>query len=903
MNRIPLPIVQGFRHVGDMTPWPAVASVAGVATVILEELARAKGNDLLREALEKQINEAVVAIQGQLTAIGDPNDLPEEVLLQVQSLTDTLSSTYQAIVELQDRRGLSKLFKASTDAEVLKGAREDIRHALHIFLFQANVFMHRRADALASPRDYNPAELPPPPVKKPARAPTLSARLPSRPPLLLGRNSDLEQVLRTILAGPSKHLVILGAPGIGKSTLALTALHHEDVVAAFKRRFYVNCDAHASVASLLAGLGLKENQFLAQLRSTDTRTLLVLDAFEMPQASDLINSEELLAKLCGTPGLTVLATLRGAERPPSVPTMVRHQLEQLDSAASEQLFLALADRAPDLATKRLIQEADGVPLALTLLAHRPEGSAGEVPARESDRLDQVIAVSVNRMNRPAQDALALLARAPDGLERALLAQAGVTSRAAVTALLKAALAVRSPLPDNAGDGERIGVLAPIRAYARKHLAPPAQSLSCLRRHFIEIGLSARLLGSTKTAATVRNLKREAGNLISVLREPLEDGGPEWRDAARASIAVGKFMLWSGGTEYALQEACVDCVRKRGDPRDAGLLASALLALARMLSPQDPRTRELVDEALEAARRSGDVGTQVDALSTRSITDAARDLERLDEAQKLADKLPDDDDNNARRARILLDIGQTHLSSSDYGRAAQYYGRAKAVSLPNAMQLQARALFSYGHIEAYRGRLQSASRAYASALTMLQACDSHAGIAHCITYQGFAHWNQGDYQKALMLYEEAANHYARLDYEMDECLCRVFVIRAATALGIHHDLDLIMPDATPSWAFGCGAVCIAKGELAMADEDYEFAVECFQEAKENYQKRKVPSMQAECDALLGEAAARQGRLGEAERRWVCALLEFRRVSDILGCRNTLRRWGQRVPHIGRTVGDG
>ena len=103
--------------------------------------------------------------------------------------------------------------------------------------------------------------------------------------------------------------------------------------------------------------------------------LLVLDNFETPLHSDERATENLLRELVAIPGVAVMISLRGRETIARVPWTERVRLDPLPRDMARAVFLAIADNVrpddPDL--EYFLDESQGVPLSLTLMAKRASG--------------------------------------------------------------------------------------------------------------------------------------------------------------------------------------------------------------------------------------------------------------------------------------------------------------------------------------------------------------------------------------------------------------------------------------------------------------------------------------------------------------------------------------------------
>ncbi|KAJ7828646.1 hypothetical protein B0H13DRAFT_1916969 [Mycena leptocephala] len=114
---------------------------------------------------------------------------------------------------------------------------------------------------------------------------TSIAMLPSEPKIFYGRESELADILNLFSQGTPR-IAILGAGGMGKTTLARVVVHHTEVAAKYKQhRFFVGCDSAANKVELAAHigahLGLKPGNDLTRpvlhYFSSSPPSLLILD--------------------------------------------------------------------------------------------------------------------------------------------------------------------------------------------------------------------------------------------------------------------------------------------------------------------------------------------------------------------------------------------------------------------------------------------------------------------------------------------------------------------------------------------------------------------------------------------------------------------------------------------------
>ncbi|KAJ7266504.1 hypothetical protein C8J57DRAFT_1717872 [Mycena rebaudengoi] len=229
--------------------------------------------------------------------------------------------------------------------------------------------------------------------------------LPPCPQIFNGRESELQDVVN-ILIQDSAHISILGAGGMGKTSLAIAALHNPQVKAKYSHRYFVPCHSSPTCTELAA---------------------TIADHVGLEKGSNMAKK----------------ITLRGAEHPSKVkwthPFLA--PLKPLSNVAARQTFIEVADDGHDDASiKELLELTGNLPLAVSLIASvtSSEGCAKALSRWKlestwmlSDGYDQrssldistMLSYTSSHMTPGAQELLSILSMLPDGLADANLVQA------------------------------------------------------------------------------------------------------------------------------------------------------------------------------------------------------------------------------------------------------------------------------------------------------------------------------------------------------------------------------------------------------------------------------------------------------------------------------------------------
>jgi predicted ATPase/DNA-binding CsgD family transcriptional regulator len=442
--------------------------------------------------------------------------------------------------------------------------------------------------------------------------------LPVQPTALIGREQELES-LRRQLGSDARLLTLVGAPGVGKTRLAVAAAadladSFADGVSFVDLAAVGDPGAVAFAISEALGLaGLSERPSLAHLkvhlRGRDM--LLVLDNFE-----HVLAAAPPVAELIGAcPKLRVLATSREPlrlrwehvfpvpplrlpdPRQPATPEALARVpavalfLER--AKASHPAFALSAENAWPLAS--LCIHLDGLPLAIELTAARVDVLT---PSAMLARLEQHLplprwsAQDSPTRHQTLRDALTwsydLLATAEQALFRRLASFVGGFTLEAAEALdggvdLLASLLQKSLIQTThaVGGETRFRLLETIRAYALEQLEAAGELADARRRHatyFLTLAERGEreLTGPDQTSWFLR-LERERDNLGAALRWAADAGDVELE--LRLAVALGRFWWMRGHMDDGRR--WLDGVLARGDGspslRARASVASGVLA--------------------------------------------------------------------------------------------------------------------------------------------------------------------------------------------------------------------------------------------------------------------------------------------------------------------------------------
>ncbi|KAJ7131116.1 hypothetical protein C8R44DRAFT_850016 [Mycena epipterygia] len=440
--------------------------------------------------------------------------LPPAILDHIGSFTQTLHKIHTFVETQQDGNKVKNFLRQNEINMLRKDCGAGLEEARKVFIVETGLTIAKNIAEVQKKTQNMHQELLE--LAENLSDGTTSDRS-SSPKIFYGREKQLEEIL-VHLTQESAHIAILGAGGIGKTSLARAALHHPQISAKYQHRFFVAADSATTSIELAAltgsHLGLKPETPWEPLESRG-------------------GVEEFLSLLTDIPHLALIITMRGAERPAKVrwTRPFLEPLKPLSYDAARQTFIEIADDFHDPKDiDQLLQFTDNMPLAVDLIAHLVdyEGCSNVLAHWRTEKtsllstgydkqwsLDASIIMSLQspRMTPGAKDLLSLLSILPDGLSDAELLQSDLSIQ---DILLCRATLLRTSLAYS-DDKQRLKSLIPIREHIQS-FSPPAQPLfHPLCKYFQSLlDLHNKYHGLSHNNTRINQISANLGNLHQLL---------------------------------------------------------------------------------------------------------------------------------------------------------------------------------------------------------------------------------------------------------------------------------------------------------------------------------------------------------------------------------------------------
>ncbi|KAJ7482419.1 hypothetical protein FB451DRAFT_1364518 [Mycena latifolia] len=564
------PVITLLNELSDAFGTPFVPAISNTTLSLMTavQLANVKKNKEDCIQLLENVYQLLCAIVNLHIKSEIKGDLPPATLDHVGKFMQTLHKIHTFVEAQQDQSKIKSFFRQTQTKTLLSECRAGLQQALealevfetephitalgHITQMQEEAeFMHKEIY-----RTYG--------SQNSSRSISM---LPAKPKIFHGREQELKEIV-DMLQQESPRITILGAGGMGKTSLAKAALHHPDIAAKYEQCFFVVADSVATSVGLSGLIGqhirFKPAKDLTKqvihYFATTGPSLLILDNLETSwePLESRGEVEELLSKLTDLPHLALMITMRGAERPAKVQWThpFLEPLKPLSDVAAQDTFFAIAEDGHDSKdVDQVLSLTDNMPLAVDLIAHAVdmEGSCSAVLARwksektslllagndRKSNLDTSIAISLSssRMSPGAKDLLSLLSILPDGLSDVELVQ----SKLAINGIMTCKATLLATSLAYMDDKRRLKSLVPIREHMQCFYPPSPLLIHQLERHFHQLlDLYQKYSGTQQGAGTIKHLASNSRNIHELLLRGLNQDNTNLAETIDCTLAMKVF---------------------------------------------------------------------------------------------------------------------------------------------------------------------------------------------------------------------------------------------------------------------------------------------------------------------------------------------------------------------------
>ncbi|KIJ39093.1 hypothetical protein M422DRAFT_175796, partial [Sphaerobolus stellatus SS14] len=754
-----------------------------------------------------------------------------------------------------------------------------------------------------------------------------------KPAVMFGREKEMELLISHIGTQEPLRIAILGAGGMGKTTLALHFLRKEEVSNQYPKQLFISCEGKASLDQLLLDIAtairirpehLQEKEHIqdAVLEELQKHAAIIcVDNMEtLWELSEIQGQlEQFLNCLSDIPGLGLLITLCGIQRPNGVTWShpLLGPLSALEMEESLQTFQNIVQQPATDAAQKLIREVGGIPLAVTLIAYlirddiesseslwsrweHEKNLALDTPGNRSrlSSLDISIKLSFNspRMTPEAKSLLYLLSYLPDGFSNSVEMPKKANDyipqfREALKVLRTVALAqIEETLTPS-----RIQILSPIKHFCLqlKDLDSYLEPIIAFYRDLIQ------KYCRTKDTQAYFIIIQEFYNISCILQADIGKG--QYAIASiQAVITWTKWSMFLGRPSDALiKKAIRHCeeIDLQGScysqAHDLGLLGDQVYIYRSQLK----KAEKILQKALELNNQAQNATGQANSLGRLGDLYARSDqLDKAEKALQEALELHKQNQDVEGQANDLRRLGHVYMQRNQLEEAEKSFQEAQVLCKQiQDVQGQNVGLLGLGDIYMQRDQLEEAEKAFGEALELFKEAQNVKIQTIALKKLGDIYMQRDQLEQAEKVFGEALE----LDKEAQNVQGQAFVLERLGNIYICRDqlkeaektfgeaLELYKEaQNVQDQAFVLGRL----GDIYMQRDQLAEAEKAFGEALELNKEAQNVQSQAIALGRLGNIHICRDQLAEAEKAFGEALELFKEAQNVQEQAIALRRLG-------------
>ncbi|KAF7978278.1 hypothetical protein HWV62_1124 [Athelia sp. TMB] len=818
---------------------PGLQAAGQIGCQIIDIVQKMKDNEDAYRSLIGHIELLMNLIYSALPRDGtniDNMDIDAALKSDAEKLQRSLEDIFQTLQGLASRSRARKLLGSAGDAGEITKCRENIDFQIKAFnlssllyLREGQTSINRQLGKLISEESVQTSLAPPSPQPVPSE-------------LFYGRKELVSELANLFRSNEQQKIAILGAGGLGKTTLALHLLHDPLLVEMYgTHRFFVGCDGVTSANALALQIlqilqascpvgGSPIDALSSELDKSPT--LLLLDNFESIwyAQEDHKITRDLLTKIAGIKNTSLIITMRATNPPAGVLWSLSSILPPLSPAPARELFLSInptfcrasSSDADEQILDELLKEVDYVPLAIHLLAQvsldfSPSSTqeqwrekrtqmlkSDQFPEDRLENVDVSIALSITALDIVANpdtiQLLGMLSLLPDGLFRyeerlKMIGETFHTTTDDLRRLRRFALVYTS--------GDKLAVLSPIRYFVLQHFPPDTGHVHCVHNIFWKlVGTYATVNFGPERNSANEALRPEIGNISNLI-------------------------------EHAV----------RYYP-----------------------TERILDVAIDMSWHF---------YGTHPSTDI---LEMVSPLEQTADP--------AVRARFWEISGQIAYQQDRYTEATSSFTQARAHFLDTGNHLKvAHCSYRLGDILHMQDQYPVATALLTQARDEFLALDDPTGLGRCLKGLGDVLYMQEKYPEASAMLTEARDQFLKVGDHLGATQCLQSLGDVLFMQSEYSEASFKLTEARREFLAmgeGVGAAHCLKtlGNILQGEQKYDEASEALKEARAEFLKLGSRLGAAQCLRILGAILVTQKIFSDASATLTEALYRSRDIGDRL-----------------------